>query len=271
MNKTTLILSASACGVILFAAGILAGRAFPEKKEKTAVPEPLFDVQMSRQGADYMDEMLQRVRTQADMNLCAATGTTLRQAELYAFFREYLNSLPENRREAALLEQKQWEEEYFKVLKEPSDYEGGSLAPFDRSMRAGTLLFDRLRYLHASPEAKEAYGKMKNFTFTDMDKIERRLSNGQFRGVFRDGERDIFKLTPELCLASGGFLAGEIVCSPAGKQTYRMIVVWKDGKVKEKIAVAGDKHVDSVRISDGRLLIGHTDISGKKGTLSVGL
>ena len=59
------------------------------------MPEPLFEPEACRHGAEYMDEMLQRVRTQTDMNLCAAAGTTLRQAELYAFFRDYLNSLPE--------------------------------------------------------------------------------------------------------------------------------------------------------------------------------
>ncbi len=269
MNKRTMIVSAAVCGVCLFAAGVLTGAALPDKQEKMPEPEPLFDAEMCRHGAEYMDEMLQRVRTQTDMNLCAAAGTTLRQAELYAFFRSYLDSLPEERREEALLEQKRWEEEYSRALKEPSDYEGGSLASFDLSMRAGTLLYDRLRYLNAPQEAREAFGKMKDLPFTDMERLERRLENGRYRGVFRDGERDIFKLSPELCIASGDLLAGEIVCSPAGKQPYRMIVVWKDGRVKEKIAVGRDKHVESIGISDGRLRINHTDVDGKRGTLSV--
>ncbi len=264
-------MSAAVCGVCLFALGVLTGASLPDHQEKMPEPEPLFEPEMCRHGAEYMDEMLQRVRTQTDMNLCAAAGTTLRQAELYAFFRDYLGTLPEERREEALLEQKQWEEEYFRALKEPSDYEGDSLESFDLSMRAGTLLYDRLRYLNASPEAREAFGRMKNLSFTDMDRIERQFENGQYRGVFRNGERDIFKLSPELCLASGDFLAGEIVCSPAGKPPYRMIVVWKEGRVKEKIAVGRDKHIDSIGIAGGRLRIDHTGIDGNRGTLSVAL
>lgn len=271
MNKRTMMIVAGACGVCLFAAGVLIGIALPESREEMPMPEPLFEPEACRHGAEYMDEMLQRVRTQTDMNLCVAAGTTLRQAELYAFFRDYLNSLPEERREEAILEQKQWEEEYFRTLKEPSDYEGGSLAAFDLSMRAGTLLYDRLQYLNASPEAREAFRQMKDLSFTGMDRIERRFQNGRYRGEFREGERDIFKLSPELCLASGDLLAGEIVCSPAGKLPYRMIVVWKDGKVKEKIAVGRDKHVNSIAISDGRLRIDHTDVDGKRGHLSVAL
>ena len=271
MNRRIMLVSAAVCGVCLFAAGVLTGAALPENREKTPEPEPLFEPEMCRHGAEYMDEMLQRVRTQTDMNLCAAAGTTLRQAELYVFFRDYLSSLPEERREEAIQEQNRWQEDYFRALKEPSDYEGDSLASFDRSMRAGTLLYDRLRYLNASPEAREAFGRMKNLTFTDMDRIERRLENGGFRGEFRNGERDLFKLSPELCLASGDLLAGEIVCSPAGKRPYRMIVVWKEGRVKEKIAIGRDRHVDSIGIDGGRLRIDHTGIDGKRGTLSVAL
>ncbi len=271
MNRKTWIGIGAACGVGLFAAGMLLGAALPEKQEKIPEQTLLFDAESCRRGADYMDEMLQRVRTQTDMNLCAAAGTTLRQAELYAFLRDALARLPEPQRKKAQMEQTAWEEEYRRRLQEPSDYEGNALASFDLSVRAGTLLYDRLRYLRAPAEAREAYEKMKNLTFTDMDRIERRLENGLFRGELRNGERDLFKLSPELCAASGDLLAGEIVCSPAGKRPYWMVVVWKGGRVKEKIAVGRDKHIESIGIADGRLRIDHTDIRGKRGTLQVAL
>lgn len=273
MMKSSILYTVAGVGdVLLLGIGFLLGHVTQKKPEVLPEAEPLFQTELARQGAEYLTDLgVQRMQTQSDMNLCTITAAVLREAELFGVFRSYLASLPEAERPAAIRQQIEWQKKYREEIAKPSPYEGGSMAPMERALTAQSKVSDRIAWLTASPENRAAYERMKNLPFVAPDKVQRKLTDGEFSGVFRDGEQEYFKLLPEFCRADGDWLAGLMVCNIPGRESFRMITIWKNGEQKEKIRVARITRVDTLRFQDGRLFVSHTKPDGSKGSMSIAL
>ncbi len=272
MKKPVFYAVAGLCGAVLLGGGILIGKSLRKPPEKPPELDPLLSRESARQGAEYAAELsMQRMRTQTDMNLCASAAAVLKQAELLCVFRAYLDSLPEAERKAAIQEQNEWQKRYLAEIAKPSPYEGGSLASMERGLFAMDKAADRIVWLTASPETRAAYQRMKDLPFLAPDKVPRKLSDGEWLGTFKDGEQEVFKLLPEFCVADGDWLAGLLVCNIPGREPFRMIVLWKNGAMKERLRVSKITRVDSLRFRDGKLFVSHTSPDGKKGAMNIAL
>lgn len=273
MKKNILYAAAAGiCGAVLLGGGILIGKSLQPPPEKPVELELLFDLDGMRTAAECVtDFCLQKAMLQQEMNLCASVAAEIKRAELFCAFRAYLASLPEAERKAAIVDQNEWQKRYLEEIAKPSPYEGGSMAPMERGLFAMNRAADRIAWLTVSPETRAVYERMKNLSFTGPDRVVRKLTDGEMTGKFRDGDQELFKLLPEFCTAEGDWTAGLLICNIPGRESCRMIGVWKNGVMKERIRVSKITRVDSLRFRDGKLFVAHTAPDGKRGAMNITL
>lgn len=257
--QTGILVSTVALSV---AAGFLAGAVVCGGNRREMPDEPVsarvkryFDEAACRRGAAFLDEKLQVSRTPGEMAGLGGAATALRQAELYDFTVNYLESLPAEALYGALADEAAWQKLYDRVLTESANYTGGSVTQMENAQTIGALVRNRIDFLRLSPAGKELFQSIAGQTFDDEfypggGKPVVKLEQGTALVRQSNAEAVRYWLTPGLCTESGTKKAAVIRAVPGiAAPEYLLLVIWRDGLPVKTVRLPGSILVSELRLA----------------------